>query len=734
MNKKLTMVLVVLLLLIGKVDAATVTQKVGEKYISQTVNEGRQVRMKFINKTGYTFTKWTVESGNVSIDTTNPSIEFTMPSSNVIIRGNYEEEVVNVITTVNIGGTVLTSTSAAPTLGLVFEEPGSSEKLAYVYLDTVDNKVELFSTSATKVELYPVFNEPNLAAGNTITLEAGNTYYYNYWCDNPMDSSHATCAVIYNDEIHFAHSTAAAFNIGWSNNNKVYIGHPNGTTFTSASAFSGLSIADDNNVTSTGDVPYGTDPDYDIINSYGLPGLFYLYDVEDAPALTTQFNIYARGGYKMATYTSRSATPTISWGSDGSATPPGLEDTEFGVNNILYIDNNLVFQSDVDAAAGFSVSDDGNLSSAGDILANTSTILTAGQTYNYYWYYRSDICWICKGDMRDDVCEECGRCSDCCYCPVYVTLNIYDPSGTLASTQTLTNWVDDGASSLTVNSDGLFHFGHVANETIYTYKNGTPTSVTISATGYNVGDEVGLPTETCSIDIVINYAEHVCSGVLCVECGKCADCCTDSCDNCGGNVLKSGACWNCHDCCVCGEICPICEEELVDWEYCRTCELCTDCCTCGGSATETWTNCVICGGSYDAEVYPAGCPNGCEDRCSCGSAYDSCPECGSTYCPVCIGGMGGTCIDCAYKNDDEAPAYDVCSCGTPLAACSECGSSYCPVDIGYCTNCEDNESDEGNWDDGWYATGTCDCGATLSTCSKCGSGYCPDCIGDCFCE
>jgi hypothetical protein len=96
--------------------------------------------------------------------------------------------------------------------------------------------------------------------------------------------------------------------------------------------------------------------------------------------------------------------------------------------------------------------------------------------------------------------------------------------------------------------------------------------------------------------------------------------------------------------------------------------------------------------------------------------------------------MDGTCIDCAYKYDDEAPAYDVCSCGTPLATCS-CGNTYCPVDIGYCTNCEEIGNDAGDWDEGWYAdSSTCECGASLSTCSNCGSSYCPVDIGDCFCQ
>ena len=51
MLKKITsMFLVILALLICKVDAATLTQKVGERFITQTITEGQQVRLRFINQ------------------------------------------------------------------------------------------------------------------------------------------------------------------------------------------------------------------------------------------------------------------------------------------------------------------------------------------------------------------------------------------------------------------------------------------------------------------------------------------------------------------------------------------------------------------------------------------------------------------------------------------------------------------------------------------------------------
>lgn len=78
------------ILIIGQANAATLTQKLGSEYITTTVEAGRTVNMEFTSKIGYQFKNWTVEAGGVSIDTTDPSVSFEMPSNNVTIRGNYD--------------------------------------------------------------------------------------------------------------------------------------------------------------------------------------------------------------------------------------------------------------------------------------------------------------------------------------------------------------------------------------------------------------------------------------------------------------------------------------------------------------------------------------------------------------------------------------------------------------------------------------------------------------------
>ena len=70
MKKKITtMLLLSLLLLIGKTEAATLTQKIGNGYRSATIATGQQVTMKFATQANFTFASWIVESGNVTIDT-----------------------------------------------------------------------------------------------------------------------------------------------------------------------------------------------------------------------------------------------------------------------------------------------------------------------------------------------------------------------------------------------------------------------------------------------------------------------------------------------------------------------------------------------------------------------------------------------------------------------------------------------------------------------------------------
>ena len=57
MKKKIILLIISMLLIIGKVDAATLTQRLGDEYISTTRETGKTVNMEFTSKIGFQFTK-----------------------------------------------------------------------------------------------------------------------------------------------------------------------------------------------------------------------------------------------------------------------------------------------------------------------------------------------------------------------------------------------------------------------------------------------------------------------------------------------------------------------------------------------------------------------------------------------------------------------------------------------------------------------------------------------------
>lgn len=85
------MIFTVLVLLIGKAEALTLTQKLGNEYIVTTVEQGDEVEMTFTSKVGFKFKNWVV-SGVSGVDTTRETINFTIGSSNVTVEGKYIEK------------------------------------------------------------------------------------------------------------------------------------------------------------------------------------------------------------------------------------------------------------------------------------------------------------------------------------------------------------------------------------------------------------------------------------------------------------------------------------------------------------------------------------------------------------------------------------------------------------------------------------------------------------------
>lgn len=91
MKKKLILILTVMILLTGKAQALTLTQKLGNEYIETEVEEGERVTMSFTSKVGFQFKNWEI-SGITELDITDPSISFDMPNNDVIIEGKYDSK------------------------------------------------------------------------------------------------------------------------------------------------------------------------------------------------------------------------------------------------------------------------------------------------------------------------------------------------------------------------------------------------------------------------------------------------------------------------------------------------------------------------------------------------------------------------------------------------------------------------------------------------------------------
>ena len=63
MKKKLISILIAIILITGVSKAVTLTQRLGNEYITTTVDQGEIITMKFKSKPGFKFTKWTNEPG-----------------------------------------------------------------------------------------------------------------------------------------------------------------------------------------------------------------------------------------------------------------------------------------------------------------------------------------------------------------------------------------------------------------------------------------------------------------------------------------------------------------------------------------------------------------------------------------------------------------------------------------------------------------------------------------------
>ena len=163
-----------------------------------------------------------------------------------------------------------------------------------------------------------------------------------------------------------------------------------------------------------------------------------------------------------------------------------------------------------------------------------------------------------------------------------------------------------------------------------------------------------------------------CSEYLCPDCGRCDECVDQFCHDCG----------TCSDCTVickeCGEICRDCTDMCSNCDVCRDCtggELCPEC----GECENCGKHCQGCGTCEDCKDI---CPD-CEEHCA--NCAVMCPDCSrcedcvEDFCPNC-----GTCAECA--RDDNGMCDDCHYCGNCATLCTDC-AALCKDCAQTCANC-----------------------------------------------
>ena len=170
-----------------------------------------------------------------------------------------------------------------------------------------------------------------------------------------------------------------------------------------------------------------------------------------------------------------------------------------------------------------------------------------------------------------------------------------------------------------------------------------------------------------------------CSEYLCPDCGRCDECVDQFCHDCG----------TCSDCTVickeCGEICRDCTDMCSNCDVCRDCvggELCPEC----GECENCGKHCQGCGTCENCKDI---CPD-CEEHCAnCAVMCPDCTrceDCVEDFCPNC-----GTCAECA--RDDNGMCDDCHYCGNCATLCTDCAAlcrdcAQTCATCGICEQCE----------------------------------------------
>ena len=324
---------------------------------------------------------------------------------------------------------------------------------------------------------------------------------------------------------------------------------------------------------------------------------------------------------------------------------------------------------------------------------------------DYGWCYNCDVCGNCTtvcicdegcsdctkvcpecgehcGKCWDDICPNCGICSDCA--------DGYCTSCGMCSECTLI-CKECGDACLDCASEWCGNCELCGDCVDWICPNIDHCSNCLSGDGTHCESCgtckycVTLCTECMAIcDECIDFCTKCltcadCSEYLCPDCGRCDECVDQFCHDCG----------TCSDCTVickeCGEICRDCTDMCPNCDVCRDCvggELCPEC----GECENCGKHCQGCGTCEDCKDI---CPD-CEEHCA--NCAVMCPDCSrcedcvEDFCPNC-----GTCAECA--RDDNGMCDDCHYCGNCATLCTDCAAlcrdcAQTCASCGICERCE----------------------------------------------
>ena len=219
---------------------------------------------------------------------------------------------------------------------------------------------------------------------------------------------------------------------------------------------------------------------------------------------------------------------------------------------------------------------------------------------------------------------------------------------------------------------------------------------------------------------------------FCPRCLTCEGCSESTCPNCDlCNDCAENYCGNCGMCSECTLICKECGDACLDCasEWCGNCELCGDCVDwvcpnidhCSNCLSGDGTHCESCGTCQYCVTLCTECMAICDECIDFCTKCLTCADCSEYLCPDC-----GRCDECV-----DQFCHDCGTCSDCTVICKECGE-ICRDCTDICPNCDVCRDCVGG--ELCPECGECEnCGKHCQGCGTCENckDICPDCEEHC---